>query len=53
MLANKRVLELHQDIRRLPERLAGGEHGREELAPSGGGHGGGWLGWRTEGNREA
>jgi hypothetical protein len=51
MWANKRVLELHQDLRRLPERLAGDEHGREELAPSGGGHGGGWLGWRAEGEQ--
>jgi hypothetical protein len=40
MLANKRVLELHQDLWRLPERLAGDEHGRKELAPSGGGNGG-------------
>jgi hypothetical protein len=49
MWANKRVLELHQDLRTLPERLAGDEHEREKLAPSGGGHGGGWLGWRAEG----
>jgi hypothetical protein len=49
MWANKRVLELHQDLRRLPERLAGDEHGREELAPSGDGHGGGWLWWHAEG----
>jgi hypothetical protein len=40
MLANKRVLELHQDLRRLPERLAGGEHERRALAPCGGGNGG-------------
>jgi hypothetical protein len=51
MWANKRVMELHQDLRRLPERLAGDEYGREELAPSGGGHGGGWLGWRAEGEQ--
>jgi hypothetical protein len=49
MWANKRVLELHEDLRTLPERLAGDEHEREKLAPSGGGHGGGWLGWRAEG----
>jgi hypothetical protein len=52
MWANKRALELHRDLRELRERLAGGEHGREELAPSGGGHGGGWLGWRAEGEQE-
>jgi hypothetical protein len=49
VLGNKRALELHQDLRKLLERLAGDRHGRERLAPSGGGHGGGWLGWRAEG----
>jgi hypothetical protein len=36
---------------KLLEWLAGDEHGREELAPSGGGHGGGWLGWCAEGEQ--
>jgi hypothetical protein len=49
MWANKRALELHQDLRNLLEQLAGDEHRREKLAPSGGGHGGGWFGWRAEG----
>jgi hypothetical protein len=52
MWANKRVLELHQDLRSLIEQLAGDEHGREKLAPSGGGHGGGWFGWHAEGEQE-
>jgi hypothetical protein len=52
MRANKRALELHQNLRKLLERLAGDEHGREMLAPSGGGHGGGWFGWRAEGEQE-
>jgi hypothetical protein len=52
VLGNKRALELHQDLMKLLEWLAGDEHGREELAPSGGGHGGGWLGWRAEGEQE-
>jgi hypothetical protein len=52
VLGNKRALELHQDLMKLLEWLAGEEHGREELAPSGGGHGGGWLGWRAEGARK-
>jgi hypothetical protein len=51
-VGNKRVLELHQDLRNLLEQLAGDEHGREKLAPSGGGHGGGWFGWRAEGEQE-
>jgi hypothetical protein len=37
---------------KLLEQLAGDEHGREKLAPSGGGHGGGWFGWRAEGEQE-
>jgi hypothetical protein len=41
MWANKRALELHQNLRKLLEQLAGNEHGREKLAPSGGGYGGG------------
>jgi hypothetical protein len=49
VLGNKRALELHQNLMKLLEWLAGNEHEREELAPSGGGHGGGWLGWRAEG----
>jgi hypothetical protein len=49
MRANERALELHQNLRKLLEQLAGDEHGREMLAPSGGGHGGGWFGWRAEG----
>jgi hypothetical protein len=49
MRANKRALELHQNLRKLLERLAGNEHGREMLAPSGGGHGGGW---HAEGEQE-
>jgi hypothetical protein len=52
VLGNKWALELHQDLMKLLEWLAGEEHGREELAPSGGGHGGGWLGWRMEGARK-
>jgi hypothetical protein len=52
VLGNKRALELHQDLMKLLEWLAGEEHGREELAPSGGSHGGGWLGWRAEGARK-
>jgi hypothetical protein len=52
MRANKRVLELHQNLRKLLEQLAGDEHGREKLAPSGGGHGGGWFGWLAEGEQE-
>jgi hypothetical protein len=52
VLGNKRALELHQNLMKLLERLAGDEHGREKLAPSGGGHGGGWLGWRAEGELE-
>jgi hypothetical protein len=40
VLGNKRALELHQDLLKLLGWLAGDEHGREELAPSGGGHGG-------------
>jgi hypothetical protein len=51
VLGNKRALELHRDLMKLLEWLAGDEHGREELAPSGGGHGGGWLGWRAEGEQ--
>jgi hypothetical protein len=50
MLANKRVLELHQDLRRLPERLVGGEHRRRAPAACGGGNGAGRLG--VEGGRE-
>jgi hypothetical protein len=38
---------------KLLEWLASEEHGREELAPSGGGHGSGWLGWRAEGARKS
>jgi hypothetical protein len=49
VLGNKRALELHQYLMKLLEWLAGDEHRREELAPNGGGHGGGWLGWRAEG----
>jgi hypothetical protein len=41
MWANKRALELHQNLRKLLEQLAGDEHRREKLALSGGGHGGG------------
>jgi hypothetical protein len=52
VLGNKRALELHQYLLELLEWLAGDEHGREELAPSGGGHGGGGLGWRAEGARK-
>jgi hypothetical protein len=52
MWANKRALELHQNLRKLLELLAGDGHGRERLAPSGGSHGGGWLGWRAEGEQE-
>jgi hypothetical protein len=52
VLGNKRALGLHQNLMKLLEWLVGGEHGREELAPSGGGHGGGWLGWRAEGEQE-
>jgi hypothetical protein len=52
MWANKRALELHQNLRKLLEQLAGDEHGREKLAPSGGGHDGGWFGWRAEGEQE-
>jgi hypothetical protein len=52
MWANKRALELHQNLRKLLEQLAVDEHGREKLAPSGGGHGGGWFGWRAEGEQE-
>jgi hypothetical protein len=48
-LGNKRALELDQNLMKLLEQLAGDEHGRERLAPSGGGHGGGWFGWRAEG----
>jgi hypothetical protein len=40
VLGNKRALELHQHLLQLLEWLAGDEHGWEELAPSGGGHGG-------------
>jgi hypothetical protein len=40
VLGNKWALELHQHLLDLLEWLAGDEHGREELAPSGGGHGG-------------
>jgi hypothetical protein len=40
VLGNKQALELHQHLLELLEWLAGDEHGREELAPSGGGHGG-------------
>jgi hypothetical protein len=52
MLANKRALELHQNLRKLLEQLAGDEHGREKVAPSGDGHGGGWFGWHAEGEQE-
>jgi hypothetical protein len=52
MRANKRALELHQNLRKLLEQLAGDEHGREMLAPSGDGHGDGWFGWRAEGEQE-
>jgi hypothetical protein len=52
MWANKRALELHQDLRKLLGQLAGDEHGRKMLAPSGGGHGGEWFGWRAEGEQE-
>jgi hypothetical protein len=50
---NKQALELHQNLRKLLEQLACDEHGREELAPSGGGNGGGRLGWRAEGRGNA
>jgi hypothetical protein len=40
VLGNKRALELHQHLLELLEWLASDEHGRGELAPSGGGHGG-------------
>jgi hypothetical protein len=53
VLGNKRALELHQYLMKLLEWLAGDEHGREELAMSSGGHGGGWLGWRAEGRGNA
>jgi hypothetical protein len=49
VLGNKRALELHQELMKLLEWLAGDEHGREELAPSGGGHGGRW---HAEGEQE-
>jgi hypothetical protein len=52
VLGNKRALELHQNLMKLLEQLAGDEHGREKLAPSGGGHGGGWFRWRAEGEQE-
>jgi hypothetical protein len=52
MRANMRALELHQNLRKLLEQLAGDEHGREMLAPSGGGHGGGWFRWHAEGEQE-
>jgi hypothetical protein len=52
MRANKRALELHQNLRKLLEQLAGDEHGREVLAPGGGGHGGGWFRWRAEERQE-
>jgi hypothetical protein len=52
VLGNKRALELHQNLMKLLEQLAGDEHGREKLAPSGGDHGGRWFGWRTEGEQE-
>jgi hypothetical protein len=52
VLGNKRALELHQNLMKLLERLVGDGHGRERLALSGGGHGGGWLGWRAEGEQE-
>jgi hypothetical protein len=48
MRGNKRALELYQNLGKLPEQLAGDEHGREVLAPGDGGHGGGWFGWRAE-----
>jgi hypothetical protein len=48
VLGNKRALVLHQYLMKLLVWLAGDEHGREELAPSGGGHGGGW---RAEGEQ--
>jgi hypothetical protein len=48
MWGNKRALELHQNLGKLPEQLAGDEHGWEVLAPGGGGHVGGWFGWRAE-----
>jgi hypothetical protein len=46
------LCELHYDLGKLLERLAGNEHGREKLAPSGGGHGGGWFGWCAEGEQQ-
>jgi hypothetical protein len=52
VLGNKRALELHQNLMKLLEQLAGDEHGRKTLAPSGGSHGGGWFGWRAEGEQE-
>jgi hypothetical protein len=52
MLANNRVLELHQDLRRLPEQWDGGERGRRASAPGGGGNGGSCSGLaRGEGAR--
>jgi hypothetical protein len=52
MLENKRVLELHQDLRRQPEQWDGGERGRRASAPGGGGNGGGGSGLaRGEGAR--
>jgi hypothetical protein len=48
MLANKRLGKVGGCLRVLPERLAGGEHGRWVLAPGGGDNGGGRLGWRAE-----
>jgi ABC-type cobalamin transport system ATPase subunit len=34
VLDNKRALELHQNLMKLLEQLAGDEHGREKLAQS-------------------
>jgi hypothetical protein len=53
VLGNKRALELHQYLMKLLEWLAGDVHGREELAPSGGSHGGGGSGGARRGNMEA
>jgi hypothetical protein len=52
MRGNKRALELHQNLGKQPEQLAGDEYGWEVLAPGGGGHGGGWFGWRAEERQE-
>jgi hypothetical protein len=53
VLGNKRAWEVHGGLVVVLEQLAGDEHGREVLAPGGGGHGGGWFGWRTEERQES